>query len=352
MNSRIAYLDGLRTLAIVAVVGVHWARVYLGITPGGYIGVDVFFVLSGYIVTAIIWKKRETRGYLEFLRGRVRRLYPALVGAVVASVAVSLLLPGVSAPATAKSGVLALGQVNTVVRGLNLTDTSPFGITWSLSAEWFFYILWPVALLGLRRFGAKPIMYAAAVVAVGLYLVTLPASFDWFYYGPVGRGGQMMAGAALALAVSAWAPGPRARQAFTAIGPLAFLTIVWWIYYGGLETEPGYRNIGFPLIVVATMAVIVAGIAAPKSGLMEILSGRWITAVGRAAYSIYLWHTVPVLVIFTIGEAWVMEWKWIFLVSFTAVAATLSYRFLEVPFLKPRQRRPAAAPEGLALVTQ
>lgn len=340
---RVAYLDGLRTVAIVAVLGVHWGRAFFGTVQGGYVGVDVFFVLSGFIVTTIIWKKRETRSYSQFIRGRVRRLYPALVGVVAAVVGLAFLLPGVSAPDAAVSGALALSQANSVLLGLGIYHPVSLGITWSLSAEWIFYLIWPVLLLSGQRFGARALAIVALAAAIALYVGSLWGSGDWFYFGPVARGGQMMAGAWLALAIVTWKPGVRIGQAFRLLGPACLIAVLWWVFYGALESADIYRLVGFPLVTAATLGLIVSGLAAPSSGMIELLSARWIAALGRGSYSIYLWHTVPIAMIAGVGATWSMEWKWAFLIGVTAGTSWLSYRFLEKPYLK-RQSLLATTP--------
>ncbi|MET0886894.1 MAG: acyltransferase [Mycetocola sp.] len=341
-SSRIAYLDGIRTVAIVAVIGSHWGGSYLGIFQGGYIGVDLFFVLSGYIISKIVWRKRDTLTYGAFLVGRVRRLYPALIGVVVVTIGLIALVGSVPLGQAAQGGLFALVQVNSVVEGLHLASSDPFGVTWSLSAEWVFYLIWPLAIIFGRKLSARQLGLMAAIAAAVLFAASLPTSPEWFYYGPESRGAQLLAGSATALLTVGWKPGPRSRRTFSLAAPAAVVFVAAWTVLGPDHFSPLYRVIGFPLATVAAVVLVLVGVVHASGAVSRALALPWMAAIGRASYSLYLWHVIPVMVLdkdmiplpnIVLGVIGVIS---------TVVLTYLSYRFLEKPFLRARSRDIAA----------
>ena len=345
---RIAYLDGIRAVAIMAVIAVHWLYPYTGIARGGYIGVDIFFVLSGYIITRVIWKGRETFTVSAFLVQRVRRLYPALVGVVVLAGIAAVLIGVLSTGQAAFAGVLALTQVNSVVVGLGLVSRGPFNITWSLSAEWIFYILWPLVLMRLARRSSLEAAVWAFSVGLVLYLVSLPTSGIWFYYGPTSRAAQLLVGAGLALLLESWQPSARFRALLRIAIPVVLIATAVWIFVGPVEYDPLYRWLGYPLATVAAATLIMTGRIAPRQMCARLLSARPLVALGLASYSVYLWHTIPL----TLLDKDLIHLPTVVLaalgVGIAGGASVLSYLFLERRFMRSRTKQTGvpAAPGG------
>jgi peptidoglycan/LPS O-acetylase OafA/YrhL len=346
-NGRVQYLDGIRGLAIAAVLSLHWLSWYSPLFHGGSVGVDAFFVLSGFIITTMLWRSPGfplLAGWGSFLRRRAVRLYPALLGLVVAATVLYAVVPKAPLDATevARRGIPALGQTSAMWAAeghgsLWLPGLQPFGQTWSLAIEWYFYLLWPLAVLVARRRGwsARAVAAASLVAAALLYLGSLPMSTHWFYFGPTARSGELLVGAALAL----WLQTARARRAGRFATPLALAALAVVPLYSLVGADGGsplYRFVGVPATVVATAILIQHGYANAGGVVRRLLSRPWLTTVGRHSYSLYLWHVVPLLLL----ERWVLDVPRPVL-GLVVVAATVcftlaSYRFLERPFLRAR----------------
>ena len=339
-RQRLEYLDGIRGLAIGGVLVVHWigSRTLVGL--GGYIGVDLFFVLSGYIISTMLWRSRP-RGrsvaaqYRTFLWRRVVRLYPALVAMVLGTVTLCALLPS---PRTRVAdllapGFLALvqGSAFSVARG----HASPFELTWSLSIEWMFYLVWPLAIVAARRagIGARQVAAAVAIIAGAVYVVALFQSPNWFYFGPLARIPEMLIGGALALCVVESTNFSPLRHPRMAMG-IALILIAATVEY--VLAGPGvhsvlYRWFGLPLAVCTGLDLIWLGMRT-GDGLIKWLTWKPLTLLGRASYSIYLWNFVG-FNLFVRPD--VHEPLSVVALAMTLGAglAAISYRFVELPFM-------------------
>ena len=364
-TGRFDYLDGLRAVAIGAVLALHWLSWYFPLFHGGSIGVDVFFVLSGFIITTMLWRTAAgstvLEGWLSFVRRRVIRLYPALLGLVVASTLLFAVAPfaPLQTGVVVKRGVLVLGQSSALWAAgqhgsLWLPRLQPFGQAWSLAIEWYFYLLWPLVVLTARARSWRPRRLATASIstAAGLYLVALPQDVFWFYFGPTARFAEILTGCALALwfqagAVPALTPRVARPLSVASLGAVGAYTL-----FAPAATSLVYRWLGIPLTVLATVVLIHAGYHGSAGPVHRLLSHPWVSGVGRVSYSLYLWHVVPLLLL---QNAWPAAPKPV--LGLTVVAATVvltaaSYRYLERPCLRPRSdvlspaRRGAAAPAG------
>ena len=163
-DDRVAYLDGIRAVAILAVLSLHWLSWYFPLFRGGSIGVDVFFVLSGFIITTVLWRSRAhgsaAGAWWTFVKRRAIRLYPALIGFVGLTFLLYAVVPGapVRADLVAERGLLALSQLSAAAaatsgNGIWTPSLNPFGQTWSLAVEWYAYLLWPAVVIAARRRG-------------------------------------------------------------------------------------------------------------------------------------------------------------------------------------------------------
>lgn len=364
MISYRADIDGLRAIAVLAVVLYH-----LGLGPlrGGFVGVDIFFVISGFLITGIIQREvGEGRfGYSDFYQRRIRRLFPALFLVLAATLLAGLflLLP---------SDLVTLGRTTaaTVFYGSNIdlwrhsgyfdgnAELNPLLHTWSLAVEEQFYIGLPILLLLVHRYARRRL--GAIVVAVGLVSYALaifaqsrrPSAV--FFLAPF-RAWELMAGAVLALGLV-----PILRQRW--LRELLSVAGLGLLAYAILWIEPGPEFPGWiaALPVLGSAALLHAGTSGDTL-VGRALSWRPMVYVGLISYSLYLWHW-PLIVYakYLNGLQPLGAWRWAILALAVGLSA-LSLRFVETPFRKRRllrEPRPlfrnaaiaTAATAGIALV--
>ena len=353
-HGRIDYYDGVRAVAIGAVLLVHWAARYTPYFDGGYIGVDVFFVLSGFLITSLLWQRRDDRvpmsqAYLRFIRARILRLYPALVGLlVIGTCIVGLMGEPVSFPEAARNAGISMGQGATWVYALDLGSTEPFGQTWSLGVEWTFYLVWPWLIYLWRRRGtsARTAGWCSAGLAVVAYVTALPTSAIWFYFAPAPRFSEILAGCAIGLLLQD--AGGRSRPSrpwAELLGWASLALIALWTVVGPGQYTSAYRYVGFPLVTLASVGLCVLPSWAHHTVVERVLRLRPLVLIGLASYSLYLWHLIalqtltpgrfglPFIALGLVG------------ILFTGAATYLSYRLLEAPRFGRSSRGPS--PSGL-----
>ena len=334
-------LDGLRAIAIIVVVSVHTFRW----PTDGTLGVDLFFVLSGFLITTLLLEEHASTGAIT-LRGfygrRVRRLGPALLALLIIYTAVTLVRwpSGVVAthlifPLTWTTNLAMAGGGTGVGDGLQHL--------WSLAAEEQFYLLWPVVLILLLR-GRRGLLVPILVVIGGICLIgQVQAGFGpetaWMEYSPMLRSANsLIAGCMAALILDSRAADRAvglARAAWIPAAALCLVLLVWTPtnLYGGWIT-----------LFAASAAVLVVRALDQTSLVARALSSRPMVYVGKLSYSLYLWH-LPILVAVGISVASLPVKLGADAVA--VCAAMLSYRFIEQPF----RRRRTSDRQGLAAVT-
>jgi peptidoglycan/LPS O-acetylase OafA/YrhL len=374
-------IEGLRAVAILAVVLYH---AHLSLIGGGYAGVDVFFVVSGYLITGLLWRElqRDRRVSLRAFYGRrARRLLPAsILVVVVTAIAARQLLPPLQVPSVAKDGIasalyvanyrFAIAQTNY----LNATAApSPFQHYWSLGVEEQFYVLWPLLLIGAsliwRRRGGPDRTTAIAglgVVTVASFALSLwltRANQPWAFFSLPTRAWELGVGGILALA----APSARrlAPAAAALLGWLGLLVTVGSLFVINANTAfPGTAALAPVLGAAAILAAgeVVTGTtgttraahkAAVSHGPVRVLGTRPMRVVGRISYSWYLWHwPFIILAPYALGHT-LRLWQDLLVTALSGVVAMASYLLVENPartsrWLSEIPRRSLLAGGGLS----
>ncbi len=339
VTDRIDALDGIRGIAILLVIAVHWVHPYFPYFPGGYVGVDVFFVLSGFLITSALWRSRPLpapTAWLRFERRRFERLYPALiVFLAIGTAVVWYFREPVTGPAAVWASLISLVQMSTFVSGSGSHALGPFGHTWSLSVEWLFYLIWPVVLIIARRRLSAGTAAIATVTLVGLmYAIATTTSAEWFYYGPVSRSAQILVGASFALFL---ASGRELRVPLL-VGIAAAVALLAWTVLGTQEMETAYRFIGYPLATVSAVCLLATALQADRLGA-RLLAWSPLALVGRVSYSLYLWHVLGIQVLTPDNLPLPRILIGVVAVVVTIVLTAASYLFLERPVLMRSAKR-------------
>ena len=349
---RLPGLDGLRAIAIVAVVLFHLNAAWL---PGGFLGVDIFFVVSGFLITTLLVREHASTGQLD-LRGfwgrRARRLLPALFVVVPLSVLLARitqadLLVGIGAQVLGAL-TFSFNWVQLAVGADYFHATTPqlFMNFWSLAVEEQFYLVWPLLALGLVRWVRSPRARAGiALAAAAASALAMAVRFDpdagatRVYYGTDTHVFGLMLGAALAfwyagggrasLSAPAWVTR---RRAVTTAALAVLAGLLWWLD----EARPFTFRGGLLLASLATAVLIASAISGGTfTRVLELPGMRWI---GDRSYGIYLWHWPVILVVnadhggVSGSEGYV--WSRIWCVVVILALADLSFRFVEMPVRK------------------
>ena len=285
-----ADVQGLRAVAVLLVVAGH----VLGVPRGGYVGVDVFFVVSGFLITGLLLREHGRTGRLdlrEFFARRVRRLLPAALLVLAATNLASwLVFPGERAGQVLRDSVWGLGLANVRFAALG-TDyfdaqrpASPVQHLWSLAVEEQFYLVWPLVLLGLLAvLGRRAVLGVAVLVAASFAwsVLSTAATPTAAYFSTPARAWELGAGALLALVVRQQVCRP--WISWTGLGLVAAAALAF-------DERTAFPGSAAALPVVGTVLVLLGG--APLGVLVHPVSAY----VGRLSYSLYLWHW-PVLVL-------------------------------------------------------
>lgn len=345
-------IDGLRAIAVLSVMLYHLGFTWI---PGGFLGVDLFFVISGYVITRLLLDSIQRSGGLDlrgFYLARIRRLLPALVFMIFTTA----LFVGAWAPEAIKRFVTDLpyvltGSMNWALVYRHQDYFEAIGRppllqhTWSLAVETQFYLLWPLILLAvLRKFGKKQIPSAALAIAAisgGALLllsfrldVSNAQSVSHVYFGTDTHSIGLFLGSALAVS---WIPqnlttniAQRAQDFIDAIGVLGLLGLVSCFLFIDESNASLYR-LAFPLAGIFGCAIIIS-LVHPASRFAPLLSNRPILWIGQRSYAIYLWHWI----IFQVtrptmdlaGQTWALYSLRILIVF---ALADISLRWVELP---------------------
>jgi peptidoglycan/LPS O-acetylase OafA/YrhL len=340
-------IDGLRAVSILAVVAYH---ADLPFAPGGFVGVDVFFVISGYLITALLTKELVSTGRIDlpkFWGRRIRRLLPSVLIVILVSafLATQILPPHdlrtagadlVAASAYFVNWQLALRAVNYLAEGERHSLLLHF---WSLSVEEQFYLFWPISMMALGFAAGRKEWPAARICVILPIAVVLAAlcsflvnlyltahSQPWAFFGTISRAWQLLAGALIAVAPRL-AGGLPAQRALALSGTLLIAAAILLF-----SRDTPYPGIAGLVPVCGAMLVVLAGHC--ETG--DTHPGAcWLTSpvlvfVGRASYAWYLWHW-PILLL---GDAYLegaVAWQRGLLVGASFVLAAFTYIAIEQP---------------------
>ena len=352
-RGHLAGLDGLRALAIAAVLVFHLDPDWM---PGGFLGVDIFFVISGFLITTLLVRERRSSGRVDlvgFWTRRARRLLPALL--LVVPVAI-LIARTVEADLLVGIRRQALGALTFSTNWLEIANGSNYFAAsspqlfmnfWSLAVEEQFYLFWPLAMLGLlalhRRFALTEGALATLVLGVGVgsaiaMAVTYdPANATRAYYGTDTHLFGLMLGAALAIVWTGPLRAYTTSRLWTThrnwfIG--AALAVIPLLLVLAAEEHFWTFRVGIPLISLATAVLLLAAVERPGR-LRSTLELAPLTWIGRRSYGIYLWHWPVILIVSqdipTSAGTSAFVWTRIWAVVVTLALADLSFRFVETP---------------------
>ncbi len=331
----------------MAVLPVLFYHVDLWPFSGGFVGVDIFFVISGYLIASIIGRElAEGRFSLTaFYARRIRRIFPALFATIAVTIVAGsqILLPldyralGMSAAAT------TLFASNLYFAGHSgyfgsAAEEAPLLHTWSLAVEEQFYILFPLLMLGAFRAGGRSrfLLGIVAALSFGSALMLVYHAPVLAFYLPFPRAWEFLAGALLATGLL---PSLRGRWAAQLCALAGIASIGWAVFgFSSATVFPGLNAL-YP--VLGAMLILHAGQSG--SAVSRMLGGTAPVAIGRISYSLYLWHW-PIVVFWTYrtdGDWRLREQALVLLLSL--LAAALSWRFIEEPFRRARSFTTARA---------
>lgn len=345
-------IDGLRALAVIAVLLYHLGFSWI---PGGFLGVDLFFVISGYVITRLLLDSIQRSGGLDlrgFYAGRIRRLLPPLLFMLV----ITAIFVGVWAPDSMRrfltDAPFALtGLMNWWLVFKEQDYFESFGRppllqhTWSLGVEAQYYLVWPLILLFvLKVFGKKVIPTAALAIAtfsgIALFLASVRADISatqdisHVYFGTDTHSIGLFLGSALAVS---WIPQnlrmnieKRAQDFIDFIGVFGLIGILASFLFIQ-EADPTAYRIAFPLVGIFGSAIIMS-VVHPASRFAPLLQHPFLVWIGERSYAIYLWHWIVFQVTRPAQDLTGSTWAlYLFRILVVFALADISQRWIEVP---------------------
>lgn len=351
-------LDGLRALSVIAVIWYHAGFSWM---PGGFIGVEVFFVVSGFLITSLLLDERARDGAVSmatFWLRRARRLLPALLTMLLV-VLVWAALVGTAAQVDelrrdlpwALAYVANWGQILGEVPYFASADPPLLRHLWSLAVEEQWYLIWPVAFVALTRTAWTHARIAAVLAAAAGVVILLTAWWSWsdqpqvhgpfglldgadrinvLYLSTVTRSSGLLLGAAAAFVWRPWrsrtAAGVPARRLDVAAG--AALGVLACVAIAAHVTDPALYRWILPMASVASVVAVAVTVHPAAVGTRAVLSHPALVAVGRRSYGLYLWHW-PVFVV--LGATSGSVWRFAAASVVAVAAAEACFRLVETP---------------------
>jgi len=335
-------LDGLRGLSIVLVYLFH---VQARPLPGGFLGVDLFFVLSGFLITTLLLEEWSARGRISlgaFYARRALRLLPALALLLFTLLIVSAAVepPGRTA-AMLRASLITFFYSSNWFLAAHRFPRPELAHTWSLSIEEQFYLVWPVLLLMMLRSGMSRRAIASIVIGAILAVAVLRAwlwsnagSFERVYSGTDTHSDGLLCGALAAMAAT-WGAGP-AKPArilgLTFLGCLGFLIFLTWV------GDPWLYRAGYLPLNLGAACLVYSLATIPWEPLRRCFEFAPLAALGRISYGVYLWHLPAYWLASLLPSARGGQGPWIWPLAITLGAAALSFFAVERPLLRLKRR--------------
>ncbi|HDH5809886.1 TPA: acetyltransferase [Staphylococcus aureus] len=328
-------LDGLRAIAVLGIIIYHLNKQWL---TGGFLGVDTFFVISGYLITSLLLKEYDDTGIIKLKSFWIRRL--------------KRLLPAV---------IVLLMVVGTAT--LLLKSDMPLKHLWSLAIEEQFYIFFPVILVTLlltikKRYKIGFIFWGVSIISLGLmmFIYSINGDHSRVYFGTDTRLQTLLLGVILAFL---WPPfklkndPPKVvKYVIDSIGSLSFIVLILLFFIINDETNWIYDG-GFYLISILTLFII-ASVVHPSTWIAKIFSNPVLVFIGKRSYSLYLWHFAVISFVHSYYvDGQIPVYVYFIDISLTIIFAELSYRFIETPFrkegIKALNWRPSYIPQFIRM---
>ena len=341
-------LDGLRAIAVLGIIIYHLNRKWL---TGGFIGVDTFFVISGYLITSLLLKEYEERGIIslkQFWIRRVKRLLPAVVALLIVVGIATLIFEPQQIVRVKHDIIAALFYVSNwwyIAKDVNYFEQfsfMPLKHLWSLAIEEQFYLFFPfvlvILLLTIKKYrNVTLILWIISLVSLlAMVIISQPnVGYSRVYFGTDTRLQTLLLGVILAFV---WPPfklkanPPKVLQrSIDGIGILGLIILIF-LFFTVKDTSAWIYNGGFYLISGMTLFII-ASVVHPSSILAKVLGHRIFVYIGKRSYSLYLWH-FPVISFIHIHfvDGQLPIYVYFVDIILTVLFAELSYRYIETPF--------------------
>lgn len=348
-------LDGVRGVAVLLVLTYHvgavlWRDARFWLAPGGVLGLDVFFVLSGFLITCLLLGEADRRGGVAlgaFAGRRLRRLVPAMValfGFVLALALAGKMYEPAAVLRTVPT-VFTFTHNWAVAFGWDVSQ----GHLWSVALEAQFYLVWAI-VVALAVRGRRPHRTLATVAGLGIVAVLVGRNIAWsngtplleLYMGTIWRFDAPLVGSLVGVVASAgWLPWFRGRVAVAAgIAGLAVLSV--GVVLCELSDPLLYHG-GLTVVALCVGAMVLAAVREPPSSLGRLLALRPLAAAGVVSYSLYVWHLLVFEILKKNTGSWSPPGRAVVGVGAALLVATASYLIVERPFLRRRRSEPTQA---------
>jgi len=351
-GSKLGYrpeLDGLRGISILLIYIHH---LYPPLVRGGFLGVDIFFVLSGFLITSLLveeWNRKGLISLKDFYIRRALRLMPAVFLLIFITATLALIVLDKRIATETYQGIwLTLSYLSNWFYAFGyFSPNNPLGITWSLAIEEQFYLTWPLLLsLALRfKLGRRWILY---ILALFIALISLHRKILAEHYGPSilrlyyasdTRADTLLMGCLLGLLVS-WNLLPHNKKLEISVKSLAAVGVIFLGYLVGTKSWVClmlYQRGGYTLVALSIAAILTVVIICPPKFALLVLKFPPLVWIGRISYGLYLWHW-PIRWFIYPKEALPASEQLVAVVVLSLLLTGLSYHFVEKPFLRLKKR--------------